>query len=66
MTLNDNGADRIVRVHIAAKVAHCSSRTIRRRIQERKLPAFRVGRRAWGIRFADLQRMLEQFGGQYA
>lgn len=58
--------DRIIRVHIAARLLGCSERTIRRYIQNRILPACRLGRRAWGIRFSDLIGNRENQGGEYA
>jgi excisionase family DNA binding protein len=56
-------ADRVLRVHTLAKLLGCSRRTIRRRIQNHKLPAARIGRRAWGVRASDLNRMITQIGG---
>jgi excisionase family DNA binding protein len=56
-------ADRVLRVHTLAKLLGCSRRTIRRRIQNHKLPAARIGRRAWGVRASDLNRMITHIGG---
>lgn len=58
--------DRILRVHTAAKILGCSSRTIRRRILNHEIPAIRMNRRAWGIRACDLKRHRGNDGGGYA
>jgi excisionase family DNA binding protein len=55
--------DRIVRVHIAARILGCSARTVRRRIENHKIPAERIGRRAWGIRTSVLNRRPHGNGG---
>jgi excisionase family DNA binding protein len=47
-------ADRMLRVHTLARLLGCSSRTVRRRIQNDEIPAIRIGRRAWGVRASDL------------
>jgi excisionase family DNA binding protein len=56
-------ADRIVRVHIAARILGCSERTVRRWIENQKIPAERIGRRAWGIRTSILNRRPHGNGG---
>jgi excisionase family DNA binding protein len=58
--------DRILRVHTAAKILGCSTRTIRRRILNHEIPATRMNRRAWGIRACDLERRRGNGGGGYA
>jgi len=63
MHFGNNLKDRVLRVHTAAKLSGYSERTIRRRIQNREIPATRIGRRAWGIRLSDLSRDHEQDGG---
>jgi len=55
--------DRIVRVHVAARILGCSARTVRRRIENQKIPAERIGRRAWGIRTSVLNRRPYGNGG---
>jgi excisionase family DNA binding protein len=65
MYFGSNLKDRILRVRAAAKLSGYSERTIRRRIQNREIPASRIGRRAWGIRFSDLSRDHEKGGCDY-
>jgi excisionase family DNA binding protein len=47
-------AERVLRVHIAARELGCSTRTVIRMIQRGEICAIRIGRRAWGIRACDL------------
>jgi excisionase family DNA binding protein len=49
--------DRLLPVHIAARRLDCSDRTLRRWIALRKVPAQRIGRRRWGIRLRDIERL---------
>jgi excisionase family DNA binding protein len=58
--------DRILRVHIVAKLLGCSGRTVRRHIQNQRIKAARIGRRAWGIRLSDLDRGPGSSGGSNA
>lgn len=58
-------ADRVLRVHVFAKYLSCSSRTVRRLIQNHEIDAVRIGRRAWGIRFSELNRIRRGKGGRY-
>jgi hypothetical protein len=58
-------ADRIVRVHTIAKLLGCSPRTVRRRIQNHVELAIRIGRRAWGVRASNLNRLARNVGGGY-
>lgn len=53
---NYQAINRLLRVHNAARILRCSTRTVRRRIENHEIPATRIGRRAWGIRFSDLSR----------
>jgi|HubBroStandDraft_6_1064221.scaffolds.fasta_scaffold841821_2 excisionase family DNA binding protein len=57
--------NKILRVHTVARLLGCSRRTIRRRIQQHQIPAFRIGRRAWGIRISELNQVREDGGGSY-
>ena len=54
--------DRILRVHIVAKLLGYSRRTVRRRIKANKIPAIRIGRRPWGVRVSDLMRFTSNHG----
>ena len=54
---------RFLRVHIVARITGFSIRTVRRRILEKKVPATRIGRRAWGIRISDLPKLTLNNGG---
>jgi excisionase family DNA binding protein len=63
MHSGDRGIDKLILVHIAARVLRCSPRTVRRRILKGKIPAIRIGRRCWGIRFSVLRQLK---GGVYA
>jgi excisionase family DNA binding protein len=65
MNMRKEAVDRIIRVHIAARLLRCSGRTIRRRIQNQEIPASRIGRRAWGVRVSDLSPSLGNNGGGY-
>jgi excisionase family DNA binding protein len=56
-------ANRMLRVHTLARLLGCSTRTIRRRIQNEEIPAVRIGRRAWGVRASDLGRPPGNPGG---
>jgi excisionase family DNA binding protein len=47
-------AIRRVRVHIAARKLGCSPRSIRRYIQEGRLPAERIGARIWLLLESDV------------
>ena len=60
---NRDALDRILRVHTAARQLGCSTRTVRRHVQQHKIPAVRIGRRAWGIRASDLNRTPDDGGG---
>ena len=62
MYFGNNWEDRVLRVHTAAKLLGYSERTIRRLIQNHEIPAFRIGRRPWGIRFSDLMKNQLQRG----
>jgi excisionase family DNA binding protein len=53
------------RIHTIARQLGCSTRTIRRRIQTQAVPAIRIGRRAWGVRASDLNRLARILGGGY-
>jgi excisionase family DNA binding protein len=66
MHFGNNLKDRVLRVRTVAKLSGYSERTIRRRIQNHEIPASRIGRRAWGIRFSDLGRDHEAHGGDHA
>lgn len=48
-------ASRLIRVNCAADRIGCSHRTVRRWIREGKLRAQRVGRRAWGVYWVDVE-----------
>jgi excisionase family DNA binding protein len=41
--------DRLLRVHVLARILGCSCRTVRRKIETHVIPAVRIGRRAWGV-----------------
>lgn len=45
-------------VHHAARRIGCSVRTVRRFIQQGKLPAQRQGRRSWAISLTDVDHFL--------
>jgi len=49
-----------VRVHIAARILNCSSRSVRRYILEKELPAERNGERAYRVRRRDLEAFIER------
>lgn len=66
MHFRNNLEDRVLRVHTVAKLSGYSERTIRRRIQNHEIPASRIGRRAWGVRAADLKRDHETQGDSHA
>jgi excisionase family DNA binding protein len=65
MHFGNNLKDRILRVQTVAKLSGYSERTIRRRIQNHEIPASRIGRRAWGVRFSDLNRDHDKDGGDH-
>jgi excisionase family DNA binding protein len=48
---------RTILVHHAAQQLGCSDRTVRRHIQQGRIPARRKGRRAWTIDSSDLDRL---------
>jgi excisionase family DNA binding protein len=48
---------RFILVHHAAERLGCSDRTVRRLIQQGRIPARRKGRRAWTINPSDLDRL---------
>jgi len=47
-------------VHHAARRIGRSERTVRRLIQQGKLPAHRIGRRSWAILPVDLDRVIKR------
>jgi excisionase family DNA binding protein len=51
-----------VPVHIAAKHLNCSARTVRRWIQQGRLRAERIGRRAWAILRRDIKNLRNDRG----
>jgi excisionase family DNA binding protein len=60
MNYKSQPADRLLRVHTAARMLGCSPRTVRRRIQNHEIPATRTGcRAAWVIRARDLYRRMD-------
>jgi excisionase family DNA binding protein len=65
MQFRTESEERILRVHTVAKLSGYSERTIRRRIQNHEIPASRIGRRAWGIRFSDLNKDPDDEGGDH-
>ena len=48
---------RSILVHHAAQRLGCSDRTVRRHIQQGRIPARRKGQRAWTINPSDLDRL---------
>lgn len=52
----------MLRVHIAARRLGCSTRTIRRLIQNGELPAQRYGRRPWLVLSTDLEYLRRRKG----
>ena len=49
-------ATEMVRVHLAARMIGCSTRTVRRMIQEGRLTALRIGRRSWAVLRSEVER----------
>jgi Helix-turn-helix domain len=62
--VNDQLIDRLIRVHIAARVLGRSPRSITRWIGKGRLPATRLNRRSWGIRAVDLVALQEKMEEQ--
>jgi len=54
--------DRLISVHIAARRLKRADRTIRRWIARGEVPAERIGRRPWGIRLRDIERLQDRSG----
>jgi excisionase family DNA binding protein len=55
----DADVDQCVSLSRAAKILGVCVRTVRREIDRRRLPAFRVGRRSLRIRMSELRRYIE-------
>jgi excisionase family DNA binding protein len=51
-----------VPVHIAAKHLNCSTRTVRRWIQQHRLRAERIGQRAWAVMRCDIENLRNDRG----
>ena len=50
-----NAMSRGIGVHIAAQRIGCSRRTVRRWVAQRKLTAYRLGRRSWLVLSTDVE-----------
>ena len=57
--------DRLLRVHVLARLLGCSCRTARRLIERHLIPAVRIGRRAWGIPRSAVPAARALHGGRY-
>jgi excisionase family DNA binding protein len=51
----DHPVTEMVKVHHAARTIGCSTRTVRRMIQQGKLKALRLGQRSWAILRSDVE-----------
>jgi excisionase family DNA binding protein len=53
-------ATAMVRVHLAARTIGCSTRTVRRMIQQGRLNALRIGRRSWAVLRSEVEYIRNQ------